>query len=425
MDKEIFLVEELENRLAIEAVRYKHKIDEEWETNRFDPSYFDNFITGSLYAEFIQALYDRVKPLNSHEANRFLTLSVAQFKTHTPEKRFKDFVLNYWHTKWFPNLMSDDVADEDVKYATHIWNHYTNHFHLFSTSIDKAVEDFKAGFIGSQPTHSKTDAITPTIKYEAFNHYLKQFQYNYPYQTTVFDFKFSMKDYLDYFRTEILENIVHLDKDNRKPYLNKLKYELESKQEHAYTKKETIDEWLTKYNLASEDAIRVDNSNNELYKILATEPPKFEEEFEENFNRDTHGIQTDFYNYYYGTNLVAAIAFIDEQILQLHPLQLLPTSTIPAIQSSPPTNPKLKTNLSVPQLSYLFKMLMDINPPIFDIKTKKELYQFIEANFTTKGKENVGPTVAKLNNLYSDVDKATATFWAEKLSKLLQDARKV
>ncbi len=86
---------------------------------------------------------------------------------------------------------------------------------------------------------------------------------------------------------------------------------------------------------------------------------------------------------------------------------------------------KLKTNLSVPQLAYLFKMLMDINPPIFDTKTKKQVYEFIEASFTTKGKEDSGPTVAKLNNLYSNVDKDTANFWVDKLKKMLEQARKL
>ena len=91
MDKEIFLVEELENRLAIEAVQYMHKVDELWETNKFEPTYFDTYITGPLYGEFIQAIYDRIKPLNSHEANRFLTLSVPSSK-HIHRKEGKNIL---------------------------------------------------------------------------------------------------------------------------------------------------------------------------------------------------------------------------------------------------------------------------------------------------------------------------------------------
>lgn len=426
MDKEIFLVEELENRLAIEAVQYMHKVDELWETNKFEPTYFDTYITGPLYGEFIQAIYDRIKPLNSHEANRFLTLSVAQFKTHTPERREKDFILNYWHTKWYPNAMDDDVSEHDEKYAKHVWRHYTNHFHLYKDAAEKGLEDFKAGLLGSHPAQVKNNGtMSEPLKYEAFNHYLNQFKYNYPYRTAVFDFKFSMRDYLDYFKTEILDNIIILNKDDRKAYLNKLKYELVNKKQYAYTTQETIDEWLAKYNVESEEAIRAGKKDNELYTILTSEPPEFEDEFAENFNRDTHGIQTDFYNYYYGFYLDTAIAFIIEQINEHNPLQSLSSNGSQAQQPVQSTTPKLKVNITVPQLAYLFKMLNDVKPEIFDIEAKTELSNFIAANFITKATEKEGIKTKSVYNLFSDTDKKVANYWVDILKKMLEDARKV
>ena len=96
-------------------------------------------------------------------------------------------------------------------------------------------------------------------------------------------------------------------------------------------------------------------------------------------------------------------------------------------EEAKPTSKKirLKTNLNVPQLSYLFKLLMDVKPAIFNIKTNKELYDFINANFSTKGLPDVGPSASTLNNLYSDVDKSTANFWVERLKKMLEDARNI
>jgi hypothetical protein len=425
MDKEIFLVEELENRLAIEAVQYMHKVEELWETNKFEPTYFDTYITGPLYGEFIQAIYDRIKPLNSHEANRFLTLSVAQFKTHTPERREKDFILNYWHTKWFPNAMGDDVSEHDEKYAKHVWRHYTNHFHLYKDAAEKGLEDFKAGLLGSQPAQVKTNGtMTEPIKYEAFNHYLNQFKYNYPYRTAVFDFKFSMRDYLDYFKTEILDNIIILSKDDRKAYLNKLKYELENKKQHAYTTQETIDEWLAKYNVESEEAIRAGKKDNELYTILTSEPPEFEDEFAENFNRDTHGIQTDFYNYYYGFYLDTAITFIVEQINELNPLQSLSSNGSQAHQILSTATPKLKTDLSVPQLALLFKMLNDLKPNIFEVKSEAELHRFISANFETKKSKEDGISTDKLRILFNQPDSKAANFWEKHFYTLIAEIKK-
>src|SRR5690606_33399104 len=61
--KDLLLVEELEKRVAIEAVEYKTKIDELWETYTFDPTYFDTFISGDLYNVFLNAIYERIKPL--------------------------------------------------------------------------------------------------------------------------------------------------------------------------------------------------------------------------------------------------------------------------------------------------------------------------------------------------------------------------
>lgn len=426
MEKEIFLVEELENRLAAEAILYLDKVEELWGTNKFDPIYFGKLLAGRLYGEFVNLIHDRIRPLNSHEANRYLTLSFTQFKTHTPDKREKDFWAKYWQVKWSQNNNGDEVLFDDKKYVKHIWTHYTNQFKSYKEETEKALDDYKAGILGSQPTQSNTNlAIPDPIRYEAYRNYLNQFKYNYPYLRTVFDFKYSMRDYLDYLKTEILDNLITLSKDDRRVYLNKLKYELENNKQHAYTSQETIDEWLTKYNVESEEAIMAGNKNNTLYTILTSDVPEFEAEFAEDYNRDTHGIQTDFYNFYYGFYLDTAIAFIIEQINELNPLQILSSNSSHVLQPVAAIIPKLKTNLSVPQLAYLFKALMDLNPPIFDIKTKKELYLFIESNFTTKGKDDEGPTFKKLNNLYSDVDKSVAVFWAEKFKKMLEEARKV
>ena len=48
------------------------------------------------------------------------------------------------------------------------------------------------------------------------------------------------------------------------------------------------------------------------------------------------------------------------------------------------TNPKLKTNLSVPELALLFKLLKDLKPNLFELKSEAELYRFISTNFETK-----------------------------------------
>lgn len=249
MDKEIFLVEELENRLAIEAVQYKHNFENDWENVKFDPTYFDTFISGVLYAEFITAIYDRIKPLNSHEINRFLTLSVAQFKTHTPEKREKAFVKNVWDTYWFPNVMDGKINEHDEKYALHILKHYTTHFHLFQEATEKALADFKNGLLGATPPQ----AMTPALQVQ---------------------------------------------------------------------------------------------------------------------------------------------------------------------------NTKIKTSLSVPQVALLFKMLNDLKPNIFEVKSEAELHRFISANFETKKSKEEGISTDKLRILFNQPDGKAADFWEKHFHTLVTEVKK-
>jgi hypothetical protein len=428
MEKEIFLVEELENRLAIEAVQYMHKVDEVWETNEFEPTYFDTYITGPLYGEFIQAIYDRIKPLNSHEANRFLTLSVAQFKTHTPERREKDFILNYWHTKWFPNPMGDDVSEHDKRYAKHIWWHYTNHFHLYKDAAEKALDDFRKGLIGT-PTiqHSQPEVKTDPIKYSCYNIFIKALEYNYPYKTTVLSFKYSMRDNLDYLKKEILNNLILLKQDERKLYLNRLKYEVGNHRQHVWANAGHLEKWYLKYNTEAEDSIFFRSPDNPIYEILMADRPHFYETKEEGFNIDTEQIQDEFFNYYYGYYVEAAFLFIDEQINEVSP-NPGSNSLHPGTHSQQPVQApttKLKVNITVPQLAYLFKMLNDVKPEIFDIEAKTELSNFIASNFITKATEKEGIKTKSVYNLFSDTDKKVATYWVDILKKMLEDARKV
>lgn len=170
-DEEVLIVEELENRLAIEAVEYKRRIDDLWETHKFDPTYFDSFISGTLLNEFLKSVYDRIRPLNNQEINRYLSLSLQQFKTYTPPKRHIAFLLNYHNTYWYPNVMEYKGEDYADRYATHVWKHYTNHFHLFKEAFQKIYDDFRVGLIGTPETPPKSIKIKPSALFFKYIHY--------------------------------------------------------------------------------------------------------------------------------------------------------------------------------------------------------------------------------------------------------------
>lgn len=84
---EVLLPEELENRLIIEMVAYKHALDDKWMTLQADNEYFPKFIRGTLYTEFLNAIYERIRPLNNFEIGRYLTFSLAAFDKFQPAVR--------------------------------------------------------------------------------------------------------------------------------------------------------------------------------------------------------------------------------------------------------------------------------------------------------------------------------------------------
>lgn len=93
---------------------------------------------------------------------------------------------------------------------------------------------------------------------------------------------------------------------------------------------------------------------------------------------------------------------------------------------SPPSksNAKLKTNLTVPQIAYLFKLLYELKPDIFDVKSKAELQRFISANFSTKGTTDQDISTEKLKQLFSDPDADAAVFWRKHFLTMLDESRK-
>ena len=176
--KDLLLVEELEKRVAIEAVEYKKNCDDYWETYTFDPTYFDMFISGELYTIFLNAIYERIKPLNDFEINKYLTLSVNQFNTHTPTKRAEEFKRIYHDTYWYPNYMEFNPNQYENKYPVHVWKHYTNHFSLFKEATENILQDFKKGLIGSGRKQEVIEKPKPKpkSKHQSFTYKKWQFE---------------------------------------------------------------------------------------------------------------------------------------------------------------------------------------------------------------------------------------------------------
>ena len=87
--------------------------------------------------------------------------------------------------------------------------------------------------------------------------------------------------------------------------------------------------------------------------------------------------------------------------------------------------PKLKTDLSVPQLSLVFKMINDLKPKVFNTKSDAELFRFISANFQTKKSTEKGISTQKLRNEFNNPDLKAIEFWEKHLHTMLSNIRKL
>ena len=86
---------------------------------------------------------------------------------------------------------------------------------------------------------------------------------------------------------------------------------------------------------------------------------------------------------------------------------------------------RLKTNLSVPQLALLFKMLDILKPKIFENRTEAELHRFISANFETKKSGEDGISTDKLRILFNQPESKSIDFWEQHLHTILDELKKI
>jgi hypothetical protein len=81
--------------------------------------------------------------------------------------------------------------------------------------------------------------------------------------------------------------------------------------------------------------------------------------------------------------------------------------------------PKLRVNITVEQLAYLFKMLKGVS--VVDNKVDADIVRFISDNFETQ-KTKGAISTNKLSTLYSRPKKETATYWIAILRKMITEA---
>lgn len=244
------------------------------------------------------------------------------------------------------------------------------------------------------------------ISFENYNEFLKIIEYYSPRDIEPVRFNIELDKSLFHLKDEIRNNIILFDKENRISYLKKLLHDLKIPLKSvASISINDINKWLKKYNTTYEAATSYSDVENELHFFLQSFPVTYSETEKNNYNPLKEDIQIDFCKYFYKHTLEEAIDFINDQF-----------------EITEPTAPKLKTNLSVPELATLFRELNKLKPDIFDIKSKAELHRFIANNVTSKQQDNI--STASIKNNFDTPDSKAADFWIEKMYTIIDNLKK-
>ncbi len=413
--KEKFLVEELENLFAVEAVIYFKKLINEWDTTSIDPMEYDRILSGTVYWQFINLIYDKIKSLNNFEVTRFFALSLAQFKTHTPVNRLDSFTKKYHQEFWAPIKVKFSKDAQELRCVKDIWLFYANHFNNFKIATEQGQNEYWSGVLGVLPTHSNFDYSNPKhINEDSFLIFIKILLASGSHAVTPFTYKKQLNDSLRSTKHEIIGNLLILIKDDRKPYLNSLNHALIDFKKTTYTTQIDIDKCLKKHNIPIPLAEIVEIENKDIFDILSSIPGQVNGKFALEYNEQWHEIQLLYFKFYFSNSLIRIHRFLAEQLEELNP-----STYIPDIEKH-----RLKTNLSVPQLALLFKMLSDLKPNIFNINSEAELLRFISANFETKQSKEEGISTDKLRILFNQPDSKAADFWEKHYYTLLAETKK-
>lgn len=147
-----YLVEELERKVLRSFSNEEDDFYMQKFYGPFDPIVLDRKIQGPMLDYFIKYIYTRTEPLNATEINKWLIISLNQFKTHSPEQRKEPLREAYFQVYYFGTYMTRKPTETDNhvnKFFELIFESYKRNFHLFQNVTLQALDDLKKGYLGS------------------------------------------------------------------------------------------------------------------------------------------------------------------------------------------------------------------------------------------------------------------------------------
>jgi len=308
-DDTVYIVEELEDWMAWEGVRYIKKTEHFGSENRFDPGYFGRFIATDLAKRMEEFIMSKIRPLNQFEINKYLALSSKQFETFTPPKRHKAFQLKFHDAYWHPNPMPYKENETwQKRYSNHFWKHYTRNFDFLKESFMSLYRTFYSNF---SQLNSNGGNNTANIQLPKF---LKLIENENPTNESPLKSYYEWENSLQELKIEILDNLSLLRSENKQDYLEKVSLLLQKFTNRNYVEKQLYLGLLIEYDLNIMDVLTSDNIDNELINAIRSKALIFDDSMPPNYYESINDLQYTFYNYHLGRFVSQAATFTQNKI---------------------------------------------------------------------------------------------------------------
>lgn len=326
-DDTVYIVEELEDWMAWEGVRYVKKTERFGSENRFDPGYFGRFIATDLAKRMEDFILGKIRPLNQFEINKYLAFSAKQFETFTPPKRHKAFQLKFHDAYWYPNPMPYKENETwQNRYSNHFWKHYTRNFEFLKESFMSVYKTFYSNF---SQLNSNGGKNTANIQLPRF---LNLIQNQNPVQQAPLRSYYDWENSLQELKIEILDNLSLLRPENKRDYLEKVSLSLQNFSNRKYVQKQVYLGLLIEYDLNTMDVLTSDNLDNELINAIRSNAIIFDDSMPPNYYDSINDLQYTFYNYHLGRIVNEAATFTQNKI---HGLSENTSTKYKKIESAP------------------------------------------------------------------------------------------
>jgi len=324
--------------------------------------------------------------------------SYAELFSAVPEeiknKKHREFLCSYFETTfvfWLREEKKNSFENND-EYKNLLtksnWLEFIEYYILDKSKM-------KTSFELEKETWKYNNASNNEVKNTSFIVFLKGLEFNYPVKYSPIESYYQWQENLLNFKNEVLVNLIHIEEDARKPYINHLKFLLNEELKHCQTTKQELDLIYAKYETSEENLLKNSSNKNLLHLAINSVPATYRETFEESFNPDTENIQHTFYNFHYGKIILSALDFLNEQAMKFSYIQK---------EEKPSPSPKTKPSA----LSFKYINLVTGSQNITDLMNSLKRSAFIHQD----------TFIANFRSVFSAKEIEQKVIWTGNISEL-------